>query len=71
MSFQQVKDGKVFQIGNIFCLYSKRDLFWFRFFNGYGLHGKNVKTRGLLFSERNNLSKRWKVGNWIFKFLKP
>jgi len=53
-----------------FSKYKDDGFWWFRFW-GYGLHGKNIKKHGLLFSERNGYTKYFKIGNWIIKILKP
>ena len=50
--------------------YFEKGLFWFRIF-GYGLHIKDTKRHQLMFSERNGLTKYWKVGVWIVRVLKP
>lgn len=62
--------AKSFRIGNLFYLYRTKGVWWFRFFKGYGLHGKNIKLIGLSFSERNGYSKYLKLGSWIIKTLK-
>lgn len=54
----------------IFCGYKTDGMFWFRVF-GYGLHGKNIAKHELTFSERNGYQKRFTIGSWSFKFLKP
>lgn len=55
-----------------FYIYWDNDLFWFRFFGGYGLHGRrNYKDRFILFSERMGLTKTYKAFGWVFKILKP
>jgi len=43
--------------------------FWFRIF-GYGISGKNVKTHGLVFSERIGKRKRIQIFGWSFTWLK-
>lgn len=58
----------VFKIGKIFYCYKRDGLFWFRFFNKWGLHGNDIRRSILLFSDMN--CKRLKIGNWIFKLLK-
>jgi len=62
---------KIFKIGNIFYLCRFKGGFWFRFLRRYGVHGKNTKIHELVFSEKYLLGKRLKIGNWIFKILKP
>lgn len=58
--------------GYIFYLVITNGLFWFRFFLGYGLHGRKAKTRGFtLFSERMGITKTVKLFGWTFKILKP
>jgi len=48
------------------------DGLWFRIKNGYGLHIKKYDPNAfLLFSERNNLVKTYKVFGYVIKFLKP
>lgn len=54
----------------IFSKYQDKGFWWFRIF-GWGLHGKNIKLHPMLFSERNRKVKFIKIGNWIFKILKP
>jgi len=49
----------------------EKGLFWFRLFGGYGLHGKNVTTHSLLFSERQKITRRLQIGDWSFRILKP
>lgn len=62
--------GRVFRIWKIFYLYKTKGIFWFSFFGKWGVHGKNLKVHEPLFSERNKLIKRLKIGSWIFKTLK-
>jgi len=62
---------KVFKIDRFFYLYITDGLFWFRFFDGYGLSGKNVNKKLVLFSERSGRVKTLRVLNWSFKILKP
>lgn len=46
--------------------------FFFRFFNGYGLRGRdNSKTQWIPFSERYGYVKVYKLFGWTFKILKP
>lgn len=52
-----------------FHLYRTKGLFWFRFFRGYGFHGKDIRLHPPLFSDRYR--RRLRIGNWIFKILKP
>jgi hypothetical protein len=65
--------GKTFRIGKFFYLYYKKGFFWFRFFDGYGIWGRNRKSKEdfELFSERNGYTKFLKVFGWKFKILKP
>jgi len=56
----------------LFYLYWNKGLFWFRFFDGYGLSGEsNKQRRFILFSERNGLVKTYKLFGWTFKILTP
>jgi len=65
-------DHKTYKIGKLFYLLTQDGLWWFRIFNGYGLHGKNWRKNGLSFSDRYAPKHtRLKIGNWIFKILKP
>ena len=48
--------------------YRQKGMLWFRIF-GYGLAWKSIKLHKLLFSERNGY-RGFKIGNWIFIFLK-
>lgn len=66
-----ITEIKMFKIGKVFYFAHCKWCFWFRFFNAYGFHGKNVKIWGLMFSERVGYIKRLKIGNWSFKILKP
>ena len=50
--------------------YYEKGLFWFRIF-GYGLHLKDTNKHPMMFSERNRLTKYWKVGSWIVRVLTP
>ena len=65
------ESGKTFKIGKLFYLYRTDGLFWFRFFGGYGFGGRNILKHRLFFGERNGYIKFVKVGNWIFKIMKP
>lgn len=66
-----MKMGKQYGLGRLFYLYVTEGLFWFRFFKGYGVHGKNTNKHKLLYSERNGYTKFIKIGTWRFKILKP
>lgn len=51
--------------------YHKSDgFFWIRIF-GHGIHVKNVKKHRLTFSQRNNIDKYLKIGNYLISYLKP
>lgn len=50
--------------------YYAEGYFWFRIF-GYGLHIKDAKRHQLMFSERNGLTRYWKVGGWVVRVLTP
>jgi lysozyme family protein len=65
------KDCKIFKIGKLFYLYITDDLFWFRFFNGYGIHGSNIKKSIILSSERYGYKKYIRIFGWKFRILKP
>ena len=52
----------------LFYFFHHVDIGWFRIF-GVGLHWKNVKTRMLLFGERNGYTKYLMLGNWMVKYL--
>jgi len=69
----QVPTGKSLSIfGNFFYMTWDKYFFWFRFFGGYGLHGRsNKKKRFILFSERTGITKTYKVFGWTLKILKP
>lgn len=54
----------------IFSSYYIKGFFWFRIF-GYGVVIKDFKKYGLIFSDRNHLTKRLIIGNYIIKILKP
>lgn len=69
--FRISKPGKTYRIGKFFYLYKTSGLWWFRLWNDYGLHGKDVSKHPLLFSERNGYSKRLQIGSWSFRVLKP
>lgn len=57
---------------NLLYIYWDKGLFWFRFFDGYGLWGTSDKRdRIILFSERYKLVKHYKFLGWTFKILKP
>lgn len=65
-------DGKSFRIYKVFYLYYKKDFFWFRFFGGYGIWGRNAKATTFdLFSERYGYTKFVKIFGWKLKALKP
>lgn len=59
----------MFKIGKIFYFTYGKGCFWFRFFGGFGLHGKNSKLYPPLFRERYGYSKYYKIGKWKFHFL--
>lgn len=63
--------GKDLRVGKIFYLFVWDGGFWFRFFKGYGIHGKDINKNEQLFSERYGLDKSLKIRNWKFKILKP
>lgn len=71
MMFPTNFNEKFYKVGKVFYMCRFTGGFWFRFFKGYGLHGKNFKIHGLIFSDRYHLKKRLIIGNWIFKILKP
>ena len=52
----------------IYSSYRSDGFFWFRIF-GRGLHFKNVKKHGLLFSERMKIKKSFILFNWSIKYL--
>lgn len=54
----------------LFSFHKSNGYLWFRIF-GYGLHFKNYKKTGLLFSERYGYVKTLKIFNWSIKILKP
>jgi len=39
---------KIFKIGKVFYLCRFKYGFWFRIFNRYGLHGKNIRVHGVI-----------------------
>lgn len=39
--------------------------------DGPGLAIKDTRRAGLLFSERNHLTRFWRIGPWLIKPLKP
>lgn len=64
--------GKSIRFFKIFYLYYEKYMFWFRFFDGYGLSGKSLKKKWvILFSERNGYKKIYKAFGWKFEILKP
>lgn len=54
----------------IFQLCAEKGTFWVRLF-GYGVTGKDTRTHGLLFSERNGYTKTLRLGFWSFSALRP
>lgn len=66
-----VKNDKIFKIWKLFYLVRWEGGFWFRFFKGWGLHGKHMEKNLMLFTDRNHLEKRLIIGKWMFKILKP
>ena len=52
------------------CGYRCKGLWWFRVY-GYGIHYKNTRYHRPLFSERNGLRKKLKLGRYWFGALKP
>lgn len=50
--------------------YWHNGLFWIRFVTGHGLHIKNSKKHGLIFSERNGFA-GFSIGKYHFKLLRP
>lgn len=71
--FDEIGKGKSLKIlGKFFYIHWDKGIFWFRFFNGYGLWGASDKIKRLkLFSERIGKTKTYKVFGWTFKILKP
>lgn len=67
-----MKIGDSFKIGSFFYLHYWKDCFWFRFFDGYGLHVRKPSWNGhILFSERNGYTKVYKICGYKIKVLKP
>ena len=67
-----VSTGKVVKIWKVFFLYYKKNFFWFRFFDGYGVWGRSQKVKSFeLFSERCGYTKYLKIFGWKLKWLKP
>jgi hypothetical protein len=52
----------------IFCAAISDGIGWFRIF-GNGLHWKDTTKHKMLFSERNNLRKQYRIKKYLFRFL--
>ncbi len=71
-ALSSLPEGKKFSIGKAFYLHYWKDLFWFRFFGGYGLHVRKPSWKGrLLFSERNGKTRVYQIFGYRIKILKP
>lgn len=60
---------KVINLGFLYILIYDGG-FWFRFFRGFGIAGKDTNKMGLTFSERHGHAKTLRIKNWSFKILK-
>lgn len=55
----------------VLYVYATKGLLWFRVFDGYGLHIKDITRHPLIFSERMGITRRVSIGKWSIKLLKP
>lgn len=67
--FEDSKYGHV-KIWKVFYLMYWSGGWWFRFFNKWGVHAKDMTRNMELFSERYGYKKYIQIGNWRFSFLK-
>lgn len=62
--------GKDFRIGKLFYLFYCDGLWWFRFWNRYGIHAKDTRKHEAVFSERYGYKKRLHLFKWSFEILR-